>query len=129
MQRDIALDTLQHEQIDHWLIGWHKWSASVRDGAGYPGTAAGCGMYRASRQYDDGNGAMDLAADIAEAKAVDGVISRMDAHHKAALHIEARNLCSARVWSSPRVDREQLAILTQDARRLLWLGMVKEGLA
>ena len=123
------LDQLIAEQVSHWLKLWHHRQSSDRVGQGYPSTAAGCGMYRASKQYDDSNGAMDLAADIAEADAVDSVIRKMTPTHQALLALEARNLCSTRVWSSARISAQDVKLIMQEARQLLWDGMRNAGLA
>ena len=130
MNRDITLDALQQEHISHLLRAWHSWASSDRVGTGYPGTAAGCSLYRASRQNDDWNGALDIAADIAEARVVDAVISRMVDPYRSALAFEARNLCSpGRVWRSARVDVESVEAVVADARLMLWHGLVKAGMA
>lgn len=107
---------------------WHSASSSVRHGGGYPSTAAGCSLYRPSRQYDDENGALDAAADIALARAVDEVIETMEALHRAALSMEARNLCTVRVCHAARLGDDAAQVVRQ-ARALLWLGMDKKGLA
>ena len=120
---------MQSAQIDQWLKMWHSWASSVRATGGYPGTAAGCGMYRASKQYDDTNGALDAAADIAEAEAVDAVINKLHPIHRAALSMEARNLCTVRVWQSARIAQEDVQHVTAEARKLLWQGMDRAGLA
>lgn len=116
-------------QVDEWLKMWHSWASSVRSTGGYPGVAAGCGMYRASKQYDDTNGALDALADIAEAQAVNSVIGKMQPLHQAALEMEAKNLCSKRVWQSARIPLADVARVVAEARQLLWDGMEREGLA
>jgi len=124
-----GMQSLISEQIDHWLGSWHQWCSSVRGARGYPGTAAGCSMYRASRQHDDSNGALDHAADSAESQAVDSVISRITQPHNAALHMEARCIATARVWRSARVDQADAERIVREAREMLWMGMEREGLA
>lgn len=116
-------------QVDEWLKMWHSWASSVRASGGYPGIAAGCALYRASRQYDDENGALDAAADISTAQAVQQVIEQMPAISQAALSMEARNLCSVRAWSSARVPSSEAKQIIQSAKVSLWGGMVKKGLA
>jgi hypothetical protein len=116
-------------QVDEWLKMWHTRSSSERHGGGYPGTAAGCSLYRPSRQYDDENGALDAATDIAIADAVGEVISTMTVLHQAALSMEARNLCSVRVWRSARVPSQDAAAVIKLAKVELWDGMERRGLA
>ncbi len=116
-------------QVDEWLKMWHSWASSVRQAGGYPGVAPGCGLYRASRQYDDTNGALDAAADISTAKAVGEVIERLPHLYQAALSMEARNLCSVRVWQSARVPSEDAARVVKEAKQALWDAMCKKELA
>lgn len=120
MKRNQSLDALQLEHIDHLLGEWHHWSKSKSIGLGYPKTAAGCSQYRASRQYDDSNGAIDQDADTALCQAVDAAIEAMADPWRTALHIEARNLTSSKVWTSPRVPAEMLEMVTRQAKRILW---------
>lgn len=129
MNRDITLDALQQEHISHLLKRWHEWSSCDRVGTGYPGTAAGCSMYRASRQHDYDNGALDDEADNDMSRAVDKIISRMETPHRIALSFEARNLSGAHVRRSLRIDAQAVEAVTQDARLALWNGLVKDGLA
>ena len=126
MKRD-TLDSIQSEHVDTWLKLWHSWATSERYGTGYPGVAAGCVMYRASRQYDDQNGALDRAADIAEAKAVNGVIQGMDTDYQSALAMEALSLCSVRVFRSARLG-DRFKEVVPLARAALWDGMATAGL-
>lgn len=114
--------------LDHALILWHAWSrASERCAAGYARTAAGFSSYRTSRQYDDANGALDDAADMALARSVDSIISRMGRNHRLALHIEARNLdAPARVWATARIAAEELAAVTEAAKAALF-GLMRKA--
>ena len=127
-QRDMTLDALQQEHISHTLAEWHHWCQADDTVTGYPKSAAGCGMWRASRQYDHDNGAIDAAADAALSQAVDNIIRAMIDPYRSALHMEARNLCSARVWRSARVDECRADEIVRDARLMLWQGMVRDGL-
>lgn len=120
MKRDITLDALQLEHIDHLLAEWHHWCKAEKTATGYPRTAAGCSQYRASRQYDLHNGALDQDADNALSQAVDATIAKMADPWRSALHIEARNLTSARVWESPRIPAEMVALVTRQAKQMLW---------
>lgn len=126
---DDGLHDLIKEHIDHLLASWHQWASSERWGNGYPSVAAGCGQYRASKQYDDTNGALDMAADVAQAQVVDSIIRTIHNPHNAALHMEARCLATARVWRSARVDQADAERIVREARAMLWMGLVEEGLA
>lgn len=125
MKRDMTLDALQLEHIDHLLAEWHHWCKAEKLAIGYPKTAAGCAQYRASRQYDDGNGALDQDADNAMSQAVDGVIRETPDPWRSALHIEARNLTSARAWSSPRIPAEMIELVTTQAKLILWVELAR----
>jgi len=124
-------DKLIDAALDELLKLWHRWQSSYRLKTGYPGTAAGCDQYRASRQYDDTNGALDEDADTAMAKAIDAEVSRMKDPHRTAIHVEARNLSAWRVWRSPRLpgDPVELARITTEARAMLWERLVNAGVA
>lgn len=131
MRRDaLPLDDLQQEHISYLLALWHRWSkASDRVGRGYQSVSCGFGAYRVSRQYDDANGAIDDAADMSLARAVDGVISKIDQPWRTALHVEARNIdAPARVWATARIDLADLQRVTGEAREMLWDGMEKAGM-
>lgn len=130
MEGKMQRDPLIEQQIDEWLRMWHAWASSDRVGQGYPSRAAGCDSFRASRQYDDSNGALGLAADIAEAEAVEAVVKTMTADCRHALALQAKNLCvKVKVWKSPRLSAEELALAAMEGRARLWDGMVKKGLA
>jgi hypothetical protein len=128
MHQDIQLDPLQQEHIDHTLIEWHHWCSAESEAIGYPRTAAGCGMWRASRQYDDHNGSIDAYAENVICQAVDNLIAGMIDPYRSALHMEARNLVTARVWRSARVDQDRAEEIIQDARAMLWQRMAFNGL-
>lgn len=124
MMRD---DRIIDATLDELLKLWHRWQSSYRLKSGYPGTAAGCEQYRASRQYDDVNGALDQDADTAMCHAIDAEVSRMPDPHRTAIHVEARNLCSVRVWKSARLDPAKAAQYTLEARVMLWGRLVNAG--
>lgn len=128
MQRDLELDTLQHEQIDHWLKLWWSLADHGSYGRGYPSRAAGTAMYRASRQRDDWNGALEDDSDRNEAGAVGEVVDSLQEPYHSALHMEARCLSSQHVWRSARVDQANAERIIAEARMMLWVGMVKRGL-
>lgn len=126
MQRDPLIE----QQIDAWLRMWHAWASSDRVGQGYPSRAAGCGSFRASRQHDDVNGALDLAADIAEAEAVHAVIEAMTRDCRVALAMQAKDFSvRVKVFRPPDMGTEQFAMACMEGRARLWDGMVKRGLA
>lgn len=126
---DDGLQELISEQIDHWLTLWWRCGDHGSYGMAYPKRAPGTSMYRASRQMDDMNGALDDDADAVLAEAIGGVIDGIRNPYQAALYQEARNLCSSRVWSSARIPQDQQQTIVRDAREMLWMRMSNLGLA
>jgi hypothetical protein len=115
--------------LDQLLAMWHRWQDSYRLKTGYPKTAAGCSQYRCSRQWDDSNGALDLDADVAMCEAIDAEVNRMADPHRTAIHVEARNLVSVRVFRSARLteDPAELRRITAEARAMLWKRLESAG--
>jgi hypothetical protein len=62
--------------LDDILRSWHRWAAAHPHVAGYPHECVSCLPYRTSRQYDDANGAMEMALHDSHMAAVDAVIGR-----------------------------------------------------
>ena len=125
-----------HSDIDNLLndllSSHHKWSRRVRFGKGYPSAAASCKPARASRQYDDDNGALDSGLDDSRMEAFDAVLYRIEQPWLTALQIQARNLATgSHVWLSPRlpVDPLERSILTLEARNKIMKELVKDGIA
>lgn len=124
------LDDMQVEHITYCLRLWHGWSrASSRVASGYSRTSPGFQSYRASRQYDDANGALDDAAEMEHARAVDSALARIPDPWRVALFIEARNIdAPARVWASARIDAAEIQRITDEGRILLWHVLDVSGL-
>jgi hypothetical protein len=117
--------------LDGLLIVWRKWQQAESVGQGYPTTAPGCKLYRASRQYDDSNGALDSDMDATLGAAVDAHIEEIAQPHKTALHLDARNLVTGvSVWSSARlpIDPMARAIIVAEARGQLIRRLQSAGL-
>ena len=115
--------------LDELLKSWHRWQSSYRLRTGYPSTAAGCEQYRPSRQYDDQNGALDQDADAEMARTVDAETNKMADPYRTAIHVEAKNLCTFRVWKSARLtdDPVRLRVITVEARGMLWKRLLDAG--
>ena len=110
--------------LDDLLCRWHQWQESRhRYGRGYPSRDITCGeLFRISRQYDDGNGALDESIDHEIMRALDFHVGEMPEPWKAAIYANARALVvGAAVWSSPRLpqDRHARAIIVVEARGML----------
>ncbi|MES2958470.1 MAG: hypothetical protein V4792_09790 [Pseudomonadota bacterium] len=117
--------------LDDLLSRWHHWQGA-ESAKGYAPQSAGFGQYRASRQYDDTNGALDSDLDARRCAQVDHEAQQMHDPHRAAIYCEARNLGTGRaVWSSPRLpadqgERNQVVIEARIimSRRLIASGVI-----
>lgn len=125
---DIATED---EVLNDLLSRWHSWASDYRTALGYPTMSAGLGQYRASRQYDDCNGALDQDVENIVMAAVDACVSSVPQPFRNAIHINARNLCvGLDVWRSPRLPEDDLAraLMVSDARELLLHRLKERGL-
>lgn len=110
------------EALNSILSAWHRWASDERVALGFPTTAAGCSQYRASRQHDDCNGALDQDVENIVMAGVEACINSICQPHRNALHINARNLAlGLSVWRSPRLPEDELAraLMVSDARAML----------
>lgn len=117
--------------LDGLLIIWHTWASGEQVGQAYPSSAPGCALYRASRQYDTENGAMDGDVDSAIGAAVDAAVQKMENPYRTAIHINARNLViKVSVWGSARlpVDPVERAKIMATARDQLRRRLQSDGL-
>lgn len=118
--------------IDSLLVDWHKW-CSMDTGARelwYQSQAAGLKMWRASRQYDDQNGALDADAHQALMQAVDGVIEHLPGPEYTMVHVHAKNLAiGVTVWRSPRLpqNKDELNRLLVSTRINLYKKLSENG--
>lgn len=111
---DLALDEL--------LRIWHEWASQYRPVRGYPTQAPTRRLHTISNQYADENGALDAGLDDDIAASVDAQVQAIADPHRAALHCDARRICTgAAVWSSPRLPRDLMArqIILVEARGML----------
>ena len=118
--------------LNDLLSSHHKWARRTRFGKGYPSESASCKDARASRQYDDSNGALDSGLDDSRMEAFDAVLYRIEQPWLTALQVQARNLATgSNVWSSPRlpVDPLERSILILEARNKILKELVKDGIA
>jgi hypothetical protein len=117
--------------LDDILRSWHRWAAAHPHVAGYPHECVSCLPYRTSRQYDDANGAMEMALHDSHMAAVDAVIGRVAQPWRTALAINARNLATGVVvWSSARLpdDVAARALVVAKARSMLTDGLAQAGM-
>lgn len=117
--------------LDQLLIIWHTWASSEQVGQGYYSESPGTKMYRASRQYDYDNGAIDSDVDTALAAGVDRIVHAMPDPHRTAICVNARNLKTGRaVWRSARLpqDMQETAVILMEARNQLMRRLQAAGL-
>jgi hypothetical protein len=119
-QQMILSDLLSH---------WHEWAKAESHTRGYANTSAGMGQWRASRQYDFDNGAMDCEIDKSTMKTIDFQVGQIQDPYRAAIHMEAKNLAAGRhVFQSPRVQTGiEGANILKTARAMLVIRLVGAG--
>ncbi len=98
------------EVINDLLSRWHTWASQFVHVAGFNTCASAMQQFRASRQYDSENGALDQDVENRIMAAVDACIDRVEQPFRTALWINARNLVTgAAVWQSARLPADPLA--------------------
>lgn len=118
--------------LNDLLARWHSWCVSRSPAIGYPSEAAGCRLYRASRQHDSDNGALDTDAEARTLAIVDFCIDRLDQPYRTAVQFNARNLATgSAVWISPRLPADQVerAAMVVEGRLRLLLLLRREGVS
>lgn len=116
--------------LNDLLCSWHRWTSRYRYGRGYPSADVACRPARASRQYDDENGALDAALDNSIMEAFDAAMNRVEQPGYTALACLARNLSvGACVWKSPRLPQDPIerGILLMEARNKLLKELAGDG--
>jgi hypothetical protein len=119
------------EIVNDLLSRWHHWANQFSLVAGYNTCSSAMEQFRASRQYDSENGAIDQDIENRIMAAVDACIDRVHQPYRTALWINARNLSTGRsVWRSARlpVDDMQRALMVADARAKLVVVLDQRGL-
>lgn len=117
--------------LDDLLRQWHLWSIRDHLRLGYPEVSPACALYRASRQYDDQNGALDTDAHCERMQMVDTCIYSLADPWRTAVCINARNLATGRaVWASARLpqDTAERAAVAAEARGMLARRLQADGL-
>lgn len=108
--------------LNDLMVRWHRHSTRYSYGKGYPTQDVACRSHRASRQYDDENGALDAKLEDTVMETVDTAIYRLPQPHLTAIQFQARNMSDGHsVWQSPRLPQEPLARgrLLSESRDLL----------
>ena len=117
--------------VNDLLARWHHWASDERTARGYRSVSPAFVQFRASRQYDDGNGALDVDVEDRLMRGIDSIVEAIAQPFQTALQINARILCTgAAVWRSPRLPQDELAraFLVSDARALLVARLRRAGL-
>jgi hypothetical protein len=134
MYRDFLVpskaDTDRAHDLEAVLCRWHQWQQSHRFGRGYNSRSLVCGEYRASRQYDDANGALDDGIENAIMKTVDFQVSEMRDPHRAAVYCLAQALTiGVSVFTSPRlpIDKSERDAVVVQARRIITARLISAG--
>ena len=114
--------------LDDLLSRWHSWQRVAPATRGFNSRAAGFESYRSSRQHD----ITDLEADVDASRSaqVDFEVGEMRDPYRAAIYVEARNLCTGvNVWSSPRLpaDKAECEQVIRDARLMICHRLVNAG--
>lgn len=107
---------MKREDIDpiELLTLWWRHESQWLPVEGYPVECPSTAGYKASRQYDDGNGAFETDARGQLAMHIGHVVAGIREPHRTALHMLARNrACGVSVWTSVRLPADE------DARRAL----------
>lgn len=111
-----------NEVLNELLVSWHIRCKHYVYGKDYPSTSAGFSDWRASRQYDDENGALDTDIHASTLDTLNAEIYALDHPYQDAIHIQARNLYTGKsTWTSPRLpagEIERAAILFEARDRL-----------
>lgn len=113
MKRDIDLIEL--------LVLWWRHESQWSPVEGYPAECPSTAGYRASRQYDDGNGAQETDARGQLAQHIGRIVANIGEPHRSALHLVARNRSSGvSVWTSVRLpaDADARARVVAEAMEL-----------
>ena len=126
---DIA--TAIDAQLDDILSRWHHWQAKHKGGAkGYNTRSLVAGEYRASRQWDDQNGALDCDMESDTMKTVDFQVSEMTEPYRTAAYVLARRLCVGNsAFTSPRLplDPMERGAIFAEARKILQRRLTSAG--
>jgi len=120
----------QAAALDDLLSRWHAWQQGAKASRGFAPKSLVCGDYRTSRQYDDGNGALDSDLDAFQSRQVDHEVRQMQEPHRTAIYVQARNLSTGfAVWFSPRLpqERAEREALVAVARQIICVRLLASG--
>lgn len=97
------------EDLIEALVFWWRYEKSWSPVEGYPTECPSTMGYRTSRQYDDGNGAMETDSRGRWAQQIGAAVDRVPQPHRTALQFLARNRATGvSVWRSPRLPADDV---------------------
>ena len=90
------------------LALWWRYESQQIPVQGYPTECPTTAGYKASRQYDDNNGAAETDARGMLAKSIGHTVDKMPEPYRTALYVCARNrVTGVSVWVSPRLPADK----------------------
>jgi hypothetical protein len=119
-----------HTMLNDLLVEWHRWCNRYQHVKGYASSDPTCRDYRASRQYDDTNGALDADLSASTLETVSAEIFALEQPYQTAIQIQARNMATGKqVWTSPRLpaDPMERAGILVKARGMLLKTLASRG--
>ena len=119
-----------YEILNSLLCDWHRWATGYQHVGGI-NTSPMFRETKAGRQWDTVDQIIDQDIEQSRMEMVDHLIMAMEAAHRTALQIQARNLYTGRsVWNSARLpsDEGERALVLTSARTLLTMKLQKAGI-
>ena len=119
-----------YEILNSLLCDWHRWATGYQHVGGI-NTSPMFRETKAGRQWDTVDQIIDQDIEHSRMEAIDHIIMALDAMHRTALQIQARNLYTGRsVWSSARLpaSAEERALVLSSARATLTIKLQKAGM-
>ena len=119
-----------YEMLNGLLCDWHRWATGYQHVGGI-NTSPMFRETKAGRQWDTVDQIIDQDIEHSRMEAIDHIIMALEAVHRTALQIQARNLYTGRsVWSSVRLpaSAEERALVLIAARATLITKLQKAGI-
>ena len=105
-----------NDEIIDLLTLWWRYESQYNPVRGFSPECSSTRGYRASRQYDDSNEAMETDLRGRKAREVGHIIANIPDPWRTALHIFARNrVLGIDVWSSPKLPGDRCREITSEA--------------
>ena len=119
-----------YEILNSLLCDWHRWATGYQHVGGI-NTSPMFRETKAGRQWDTVDQIIDQDIEHSRMEAIDHLVMSLDAMHRTALQIQARNLYTGRsVWNSARLpaDVAERSLILTSARMLLTAKLQKAGI-